>query len=54
MEIKVHAEVVNPATGVHTTTNEFYFTFISPQTDVQVVMPRTYGGLYSLSLTLYN
>lgn len=40
--VRVHAEVLNPMTGVSTTCNTFNFTFECDQT-VPTVMPRTYG-----------
>ncbi|KAK2144553.1 hypothetical protein LSH36_748g02081 [Paralvinella palmiformis] len=43
MQVKVHAEVVNPNTGEHETTNIFYYTFKCYAGDVPVVMPKSYS-----------
>ena len=55
MQIRVHAQVVNPKTQESDTTNVFHFT-LSGGGPVSPVMPKTYGGelltwvlLYSLS-----
>lgn len=42
MQIRVHAEVVDPRTGERDTTNVFHFT-IAAETIVSSVMPKTYG-----------
>ncbi|XP_064615404.1 acyl-coenzyme A thioesterase 9, mitochondrial-like [Liolophura sinensis] len=43
MQVKVHAEVVNPADGHHDTTNMFHFTFDSKKTNVPILMPKSYA-----------
>ncbi|XP_014668069.1 PREDICTED: acyl-coenzyme A thioesterase 9, mitochondrial-like [Priapulus caudatus] len=43
MQVKVHAEVVNPASGNHVTTNVFHFIFKAPALKaVKVILPKTY------------
>jgi len=42
MQCKVHAEVVKPNSGQHTTTNVFYFTFEAPA-PVPQVYPKSYA-----------
>lgn len=43
VQVKVHAEVVNPIDETRETTNDFYFTFNTRQNDVPTVMPKTYA-----------
>ena len=43
LQVKVHAEVVDPKVQVHETTNEFHFTFAAGY-DVPPVTPRSYAG----------
>ncbi len=46
MQIRVHAEVVDPATGSQETTNTFHFTFATrDKEDVPVVLPKSYSGM---------
>jgi acyl-coenzyme A thioesterase 9 len=42
LQVKVHAEVVDPKTGVHQTTNVFHFTFYN-KSDVPQVVPKSYA-----------
>ncbi|XP_071955370.1 acyl-coenzyme A thioesterase 9, mitochondrial-like [Antedon mediterranea] len=42
LQLRVHAEVMNPKTGEHYTTNSFNFTLAS-KGDVKPVIPKTYG-----------
>ncbi|XP_078693239.1 acyl-coenzyme A thioesterase 9, mitochondrial-like [Branchiostoma floridae x Branchiostoma belcheri] len=42
LQVRVHAEVVDPKTGEHETTNIFHFSFSSPQ-PIPKVLPRTYA-----------
>ena len=44
MQVKVHAEVVNPKDETRETTNDFYFTFNTRNKDVPSVIPKTYAG----------
>ena len=44
MQVKVHAEVVNPIDETRETTNDFHFTFNTRKDDVPVVMPKSYAG----------
>lgn len=44
MQVKVHAEVVNPVDGHHDTTNMFHFTFDSKKANVPILMPKSYAG----------
>ena len=48
MQVKVHAEVVNPKDETRETTNDFYFTFNTRNKDVPSVIPKTYAGKYEL------
>ncbi|XP_002738606.1 acyl-coenzyme A thioesterase 9, mitochondrial-like [Saccoglossus kowalevskii] len=41
LQVRVHAEVVDPTTGQHETTNDFHFTF-DKRSPVSPVMPKTY------------
>ena len=51
MQIKVHAEVVNPQDETRETTNDFHFTFNTRTNDVPSVIPKTYaGGCFFISL----
>lgn len=43
IQVRVHAENVNPITRVHETTNVFQFTFESTRKDLPRVIPQTYG-----------
>ncbi|XP_050394841.1 acyl-coenzyme A thioesterase 9, mitochondrial [Patella vulgata] len=43
MQVKVHAEVVDPTVGKHETSNDFHFTFDSQLDDLTQVMPKTYA-----------
>ncbi|XP_070213082.1 acyl-coenzyme A thioesterase 9, mitochondrial-like isoform X3 [Littorina saxatilis] len=43
MQLKVHAEVVDPLTGSRHTTNDFYFAFDTNQPDLPHVVPKTYS-----------
>ncbi len=45
LQVKVHAEVVDPKTGHHDTTNTFHFTLSTKDKDVPPVMPKSYAGL---------
>ncbi|XP_078088238.1 acyl-coenzyme A thioesterase 9, mitochondrial-like [Mustelus asterias] len=42
IQVRVHSEVVDPATNQHSTTNVFHFTFGSEK-EVKLVIPKTYG-----------
>lgn len=43
LHVKVHAEVVNPTTGSHDTTNIFHFTFTTENVIIPTVMPKSYA-----------
>ncbi len=43
MQVQVHAEVVDPNTGLHNTTNVFNFTYYNEQ-DVPSIVPKSYAG----------
>ena len=43
MQVRVHAEVVDPRTGQRDTTNVFHFT-VANDKPVHQVWPKTYGG----------
>ena len=51
MQVKVHAEVVNPKDETRETTNDFYFTFNTRDNDVPSVIPKTYAGKKYLTET---
>ncbi len=44
LQVKVHAEVVDPRTGHHETTNTFHFTLSTKDADVPPIMPKSYAG----------
>lgn len=47
MQIRVHADVVNPEAGTHDTTNIFHFTFKPVDKEpVPPVIPMAYHGDY--------
>ena len=46
MQLKVHAEVVDPKTSQHETTNIFHYTFKSQAGDINPVMPKSYSGIH--------
>ncbi|XP_071168877.1 acyl-coenzyme A thioesterase 9, mitochondrial-like isoform X2 [Mytilus edulis] len=43
LQLKVHAEVVNPTDYTRATTNDFHFTFDTKQEDLPSVIPKTYA-----------
>ena len=44
LQVRVHAEVIDPHTGASCTTNEFHFTFETAKGDpVPTVLPKTYA-----------
>lgn len=43
VQIKVHAEVVNPQDDTRETTNDFYFAFNTGGPDVKTVIPKSYA-----------
>lgn len=44
VQVRVHAQTVNPTTNVMETTNDFYFKFSAPPTsDMPQVMPKSYA-----------
>lgn len=43
LQVRVHAEVVNPATGSHETTNIFHYTFTTENVEIPTIMPRSYA-----------
>ena len=47
LQLKVHAEVVDPKTGVHETTNVFHYTFCT-MAAVPPVIPKSYAGIATL------
>ena len=46
MQIRVHAQVVDPKTNQTHTTNIFHFTISSGSGAVPQVIPKTYGGKF--------
>jgi hypothetical protein len=45
LQLKVHAEVLNPTDDTRATTNDFHFTFDSMKEDLPSVIPKTYAGM---------
>jgi len=44
IQVKVHAETMDPMTKKREITNDFYFKFVVPETvSVPLVVPKTYG-----------
>lgn len=43
LQVKVHAEVVDPATGSHETTNIFHYTFTTDNVEIPTIIPRSYA-----------
>lgn len=44
VQTHVHAEVLDPETGIRETTNDFQFTFDTGLPNLPRVMPKTYAG----------
>ena len=56
VQVKVHAEVVNPMDETRETTNDFYFTFNTRSAVVPTVIPKSYAGkneLYTFSFCFF-
>ena len=50
LQVKVHAEAVNPKDDTRETTNDFHFTFNTRTHEVNKVMPKTYAGKWFLTV----
>ena len=48
-QVKVRADVLDPLTGDSNLSNEFYFTFYSPEVPLKRVIPRSYDERFVIS-----
>ena len=47
LQVRVHAEAMDPETGHHETTNIFYYTFTTNADPVPTIIPKSYAGKFS-------
>lgn len=52
LQLKVHAEVLNPTNDTRATTNDFHFTFDSMKEDLPSVIPKSYAGMIAQNLQI--